>query len=84
MAKKLPGISIEKRKAELASATSPTTKSKGAGTGLMIQVPHETLTWLRTKAGADGSTVRALVLQGLSKLGAPVPARELTDRRRKA
>jgi len=57
---------------------------KGAGTGLMIMVPQETLQALRVKAAQEGSTVRALVLEALRAAKFPVPAAEMKDRRRKA
>jgi hypothetical protein len=48
----------------------------------MLTVPQSVAVALRVKAGETGSTVRALVLQALSKAGYPVPADELRDRRR--
>lgn len=81
---KLQGL---QRLAELRGALPPATqaarKSKGEGSGLMIMVPAETLKALRTRAAEDGSTVRALVLEALSKADYPVPAAELIDRRRR-
>ena len=86
MALKLQGLKkLDAMKAALPPATAAkptTTKGKGSGTGLMLQVPTETLRALRLKAAEDGSTVRALVLEALRKGGYPVPADELVDRRR--
>jgi hypothetical protein len=56
--------------------------NKGAGQGLMIQAPPETLKALRVSAAARGTTVRALVLDALAQSGYPVPPNELVDRRR--
>jgi hypothetical protein len=57
--------------------------SKGKGTGLMLMVPAETLKTLRVRAAEDGTTVRALVLEALSKAGYPVSADEVIDRRKR-
>ena len=56
---------------------------KGAGAGLMLMVPVETLKMLRVKAATKETTVRALVLESLRKSGYPVPSDELVDRRRR-
>jgi hypothetical protein len=56
---------------------------KGAGAGLMIMVPIDTLKMLRMRAAETGSTVRALVLESLRKSGYSVPPDELVDRRRR-
>jgi hypothetical protein len=77
---------LDATKAALSPATGSRTagtKGKGSGTGLMVQVPTDTLRALRMKAAADGSTVRALVLKALHAAGYPVPQDEVVDRRRK-
>jgi hypothetical protein len=83
---KLQGIKrLDAMKAALPPATAgkpARNNTKGTGTGLMIQVPTETLKALRTRAAENGTTVRALVLEALRKGGYPVPADELVDRRR--
>jgi|LakMenEpi03Aug12_release.lakeMendotaPanAssembly.Ray.scaffolds.fasta_scaffold53746_5 hypothetical protein len=72
-----------KRQLPAATPTAkPKSKGKGAGAQLMLTVPQSVAVALRVKAGETGSTVRALVLQALSKAGYPVPADELRDRRR--
>lgn len=70
-------------KRQLPTAT-PQAKPKGKGDGvqLMLTVPPALMVALRTKAGATGGTVRALVLAALREAGYPVPADELRDRRR--
>ena len=57
-------------------------QSKGRGTGLMVMVPEDTLLKLRMKAAAEGTTVRALVLDALDKAGYKIPDDEIIDRRR--
>ncbi len=58
--------------------------SGGPGVSLTVIMPPDTLIALKTAAAQKTSTVRALVLDALRKAGYPVPANELTDRRRKA
>jgi hypothetical protein len=58
--------------------------SGGEGVSVSVVMPPETLVALKTAAAQKTSTVRALVLDSLRKSGYPVPAHELTDRRRKA
>jgi len=72
-------------KRQLPAATpqaKPKPKGKGDGVQLMMTVPPALMVALRTKAGATGGTVRALVLAALREAGYPVPADELRDRRR--
>lgn len=70
------------KKAKKAAAKKKT--SGGTGVGMTVIMPPETVIALKTAAAQKTSTVRALVLDALRKAGYPVPADELTDRRRKA
>lgn len=98
MAKKLPGLALQKQQAKEDAdvkrkvterfaktvESKAATRGKGEGTGLMVMVPQATMRWLKDKAHEGDTTTRAIVLEGLRKLGAPLTPDELTDRRRKA
>jgi len=81
---KLKGISpIDRLRSSLPPATvGRRNTGKGAGKGLMITVPEATRTALAVRAAEQGTTIRALVLDALKRAGYPVPADEITDRRR--
>lgn len=82
---KLKGLStLNAIKARLPSATPSRSAGKGPGVQLMAVVPAETMAGLRARAGAEQTTVRALILDALHRAGYPVPADELKDRRRTA
>jgi hypothetical protein len=72
-----------KRPRPLAAVAAKKKASGGPGVGLTVVMPPDTLVALKTTAAQTSSTVRALVLDALRKAGYPVPAHELTDRRRK-
>lgn len=82
---KLKGLThIERLRSSLPPATVEKRRStgKGEGKGLMITVPAATRTALAVRAAEQGTTIRALVLDALQRANYPVPAGEITDRRR--
>ena len=72
---------VESIKSRYPAAVPTRNKEKGPGAQLMLMVPAETRSALRVRAGEQGTTVRALVLDALKRAGYPVSADEIADRR---
>lgn len=86
MAKKLPKVTatpqVKPTRETLPPAVGSTGRGRGDGTALQLVIPEVTLRDLKVRAASDGTTVRAIVLDALKRVGVNVPPGEAVDRRK--